>query len=73
MLSHQEPETTDTPSTLENIPMSQGEPLLPPTEEGTPRLVIHKMVLNNFKSYAGRVEIGPFHKVSHKEYFQLCI
>ncbi|OCH95713.1 RecF/RecN/SMC protein [Obba rivulosa] len=27
-----------------------------------PRLVIHKMALINFKSYAGRQEIGPFHK-----------
>ncbi|CAG7853766.1 Structural maintenance of chromosomes protein 4 [Serendipita indica DSM 11827] len=27
-----------------------------------PRLVIHKIVLVNFKSYAGRQEIGPFHK-----------
>lgn len=27
------------------------------------RLVIHKMVLVDFKSYAGRQEIGPFHKV----------
>lgn len=27
------------------------------------RLVIHKLVLINFKSYAGRQEIGPFHKV----------
>ncbi|KAI9330264.1 RecF/RecN/SMC [Zopfochytrium polystomum] len=27
-----------------------------------PRLVISKMVLRNFKSYAGSVEIGPFHK-----------
>ncbi|KZT27497.1 RecF/RecN/SMC protein [Neolentinus lepideus HHB14362 ss-1] len=26
------------------------------------RLVIHKLVLVNFKSYAGRQEIGPFHK-----------
>jgi structural maintenance of chromosome 4 len=25
------------------------------------RLVISKMVLKNFKSYAGSVEIGPFH------------
>uniref|UniRef100_A0A060T4P0 Structural maintenance of chromosomes protein n=1 Tax=Blastobotrys adeninivorans TaxID=409370 RepID=A0A060T4P0_BLAAD len=25
------------------------------------RLVIHKLVLTNFKSYAGRQEIGPFH------------
>lgn len=28
-----------------------------------PRLVMKKMVLNNFKSYAGRQVIGPFHKV----------
>lgn len=28
------------------------------------RLVIHKMALVNFKSYAGRQEIGPFHKVN---------
>ncbi|KAG2364796.1 RecF/RecN/SMC N terminal domain-containing protein [Suillus spraguei] len=37
----------------------------PPAEEPSgskPRLVIHKMVLVNFKSYAGRQEIGPFHK-----------
>lgn len=27
------------------------------------RLVIHKLVLVNFKSYAGQREIGPFHKV----------
>ncbi|KAG5639651.1 hypothetical protein H0H81_008812 [Sphagnurus paluster] len=27
-----------------------------------PRLVIHKLALVNFKSYAGRQEIGPFHK-----------
>ncbi|KAF9406121.1 hypothetical protein BGZ94_003239, partial [Podila epigama] len=30
--------------------------------EPTPRLVIEKMVLVNFKSYSGRQEIGPFHK-----------
>lgn len=29
-----------------------------------PRLVISKLVLTNFKSYAGRQEIGPFHTVS---------
>jgi hypothetical protein len=28
-----------------------------------PRLIIKKLVLENFKSYAGRVEIGPFEKV----------
>ncbi|KAG0252496.1 hypothetical protein BG011_006944 [Mortierella polycephala] len=33
-----------------------------PTLEMIPRLVIEKMVLINFKSYAGRQEIGPFHK-----------
>ena len=27
------------------------------------RLVIHKMVLVNFKSYAGKQGIGPFHEV----------
>ncbi|KAK0528142.1 Structural maintenance of chromosomes protein 4 [Tilletia horrida] len=35
-----------------------------PAAPSTPakRLVIHKMVLRNFKSYAGVQEIGPFHK-----------
>lgn len=28
-----------------------------------PRLIMTKMVLINFKSYAGRIEIGPFHQV----------
>lgn len=32
---------------------------------GKPRLFIKKMVLENFKSYAGKKHIGPFHKVSH--------
>ncbi|KAI8647728.1 hypothetical protein BD408DRAFT_105 [Parasitella parasitica] len=32
-----------------------------------PRLVMKKMVLNNFKSYAGRQVIGPFHKVGTVE------
>jgi structural maintenance of chromosome 4 len=31
------------------------------------RLVIYKMVLVNFKSYKGRQEIGPFHKVGSRE------
>ncbi|KAI8817530.1 putative nuclear condensin complex subunit Smc4 [Fimicolochytrium jonesii] len=31
-------------------------------EQSRPRMVISKMVLRNFKSYAGVVEIGPFHK-----------
>lgn len=29
----------------------------------TPRLVISRMVLENFKSYAGAQHVGPFHKV----------
>jgi structural maintenance of chromosome 4 len=29
-----------------------------------PRLAIKKMVLENFKSYAGAQHVGPFHKVS---------
>lgn len=32
------------------------------------RLIIKEMVLENFKSYAGRQVIGPFHKVRHGEY-----
>ena len=33
-------------------------------EEGTePRLMISKIVCENFKSYAGTKELGPFHKV----------
>ena len=44
-------------------PQSQVPPP-PPEEPSGPksRLVIHKMALVNFKSYAGRQEIGPFHK-----------
>jgi len=41
-------------------------PAKPTQSEDTgpkPRLVIHKLALVNFKSYAGRQEIGPFHKV----------
>jgi len=47
-------------------PKPQSQLLLPPPEEPNvqkSRLVIHKMALVNFKSYAGRQEIGPFHKV----------
>lgn len=32
-----------------------------------PRLVITHLVLVNFKSYAGRQEVGPFHAVGHKQ------
>ena len=30
-----------------------------------PRLMMVKIVAKNFKSYAGEVEIGPFHKVNY--------
>jgi structural maintenance of chromosome 4 len=34
----------------------------PPAGATRPRLMILKMVLENFKSYGGVKEIGPFHK-----------
>lgn len=37
------------------------------------RLVIHKMALINFKSYAGRQVIGPFHKVSANAFSHMNI
>lgn len=46
-------------------PIPPTQPPLPAPEEPEgpqARLVIHKMALVNFKSYAGRQEIGPFHK-----------
>jgi structural maintenance of chromosome 4 len=46
------------------IPPTQPPPHAPEEPDGPqPRLVIHKIALINFKSYAGRQEIGPFHKV----------
>ncbi|WFD26626.1 Structural maintenance of chromosomes protein 4 [Malassezia nana] len=48
-----------TPRTLARTPVSvMRQPPPPPVR----RLVIHKLVLQDFKSYAGRQEIGPFHK-----------
>ncbi|PPQ96365.1 hypothetical protein CVT26_004967 [Gymnopilus dilepis] len=46
------------------VPSQSTLPPPPPEEPSGPksRLVIHKMALVNFKSYAGRQEIGPFHK-----------
>lgn len=35
------------------------------------RLTIHKLVLENFKSYAGRQELGPFHSVCVTAYAPL--
>jgi len=47
------------------MPLLSSLPTTLPEEPTGPvsRLVIHKLVLVNFKSYAGRQEIGPFHKV----------
>ena len=51
---------------ISTIPLREvPQPPPPPPEPEGPkaRLVIHKMALINFKSYAGRQDIGPFHKV----------
>jgi structural maintenance of chromosome 4 len=55
-------------SLLDNLPTSpsKAKRLPLPLEDfqgPRPRLVIHKLVLVNFKSYAGCQEIGPFHRV----------
>ena len=34
-----------------------------------PSLIILKLSLENFKSYGGTVELGPFHKVIWPTYF----
>ncbi|KAH9980780.1 RecF/RecN/SMC protein [Russula compacta] len=54
-------------SLLDDLPTSpskakRGPPPLEEPQGPRSRLVIHKLVLVNFKSYAGRQEIGPFHK-----------
>jgi len=33
------------------------------SSQAEPRLMISKIVCDNFKSYAGVKELGPFHKV----------
>lgn len=52
-----------------------------PTEKrsGNGRLIVKKIVLKNFKSYAGVVTIGPLHKVrkgeiwiNYRSYTSLC-
>ena len=40
-------------------------------DEPKPRLVISQIVVENFKSYAGRQTIGPFHKVWARLYCAL--
>ncbi|KDQ18233.1 hypothetical protein BOTBODRAFT_29575 [Botryobasidium botryosum FD-172 SS1] len=56
------PATQSSPWSSPVKPVSTAPP--PPAVPQGPqtRLVIHKMVLVNFKSYKGRQEIGPFHK-----------
>lgn len=34
------------------------------TESKGPRVIITNIIIENFKSYAGKVELGPFHHVS---------
>jgi structural maintenance of chromosome 4 len=47
-----------------SLSQSMAPPPAPEEPQGPKsRLTIHKMALVNFKSYAGRQEIGPFHKV----------
>lgn len=74
-------ESDDEPerSLLDDLPTSTAakprlsavpQPPVPEEPQGPKsRLVIHKMVLVNFKSYAGRQVIGPFHKVGSGIYY----
>lgn len=43
-----------------------------PAGNGKPRLVIQRLELENFKSYAGVQHIGPFHKVGSCVVQVLC-
>jgi len=52
---------TPLPQIPQAIPLPMPEMPAGPSKP-KPRLTIHKLVLVNFKSYAGRQEIGPFHK-----------
>jgi structural maintenance of chromosome 4 len=54
-------DTTPGPQIPQAIPLPMPEMPAGPSKP-KPRLTIHKLVLVNFKSYAGRQEIGPFHK-----------
>ncbi|ODQ83066.1 hypothetical protein BABINDRAFT_159528 [Babjeviella inositovora NRRL Y-12698] len=58
------PVKLDFSSQLTQIPLSPRKLVSPSrvvVPPRAPRLVIHKLVLTNFKSYAGTQEIGPFH------------
>ncbi|KAJ3163928.1 hypothetical protein HDU88_006097 [Geranomyces variabilis] len=69
MLSHVSPSASQPLAVPEN---ARGRPVTAsqqqtrtaagPADDARPRLMISKMLLRNFKSYAGVVEIGPFHK-----------
>ena len=48
--------TVEEPAVSPNLPIDV-------PNDNVPRMVMSKMVLENFKSYAGVKEIGPFHKV----------
>lgn len=68
-LTSNTPPVYEEKSLLDNLPTSPSKAKRPPIpsedlQGPTPRLVIHKLVLVNFKSYAGCQEIGPFHRVS---------
>jgi len=55
--------STPSHSAPQSHPLPTATPSIRPAPSGPkPRLTIHKLVLVNFKSYAGRQEIGPFHK-----------
>ncbi|ORY34983.1 RecF/RecN/SMC N terminal domain-domain-containing protein [Naematelia encephala] len=57
------PKVNATPSPSDIPPLPSTSTSIPPPLSGPkPRLTIHKLVLVDFKSYAGRQEIGPFHK-----------
>ncbi|GAB5591511.1 Structural maintenance of chromosomes protein 4 [Umbelopsis nana] len=57
------PRSQHTPKTSNDWPVrNETHESPPPEEEIKPRMVMTRMVLNNFKSYAGRQDIGPFHK-----------
>jgi len=60
-LEHNENIDINTSYDTKIVPKSQ--PKLPTTEISPTRMVITNLVLTNFKSYAGRQIIGPFHKV----------
>ncbi|OCF77743.1 hypothetical protein I204_01743 [Kwoniella mangroviensis CBS 8886] len=60
--SSQIPPATPLPNRPSPPQINIAPPPVPTPAGPKPRLTIHKLVLVNFKSYAGRQEIGPFHK-----------